>query len=93
MKAFIGILIYLGAQQISKVNVITLWEPLIGEEICRATMSKNRFFRLLRVIRFDDKESRRNRQQNDSLAPISEIFSLYLANLQRHYVPGMYLTV
>ena len=93
IRALIGIIIYLGAQRQSKVNLVTIWTPLIGQDFCRATMSKNRVFALLSALRFDDKDTRRLRQQRDPLAPISDILKVHSANLLRYFVPGATLTV
>ncbi|GFO25982.1 hypothetical protein PoB_005248700 [Plakobranchus ocellatus] len=40
IRGLIGILVFLGAQKQSKVNLTTIWEPLIGQDFARATMSK-----------------------------------------------------
>ena len=93
IRAFIGILIFLGAQKQSDVNLVTVWEPLIGQDFVRATMSKNRCFQLLNTLRFDDKDTRRARQTREKLAPISELFEIHSANLERYFVPGPFLTV
>ena len=93
IRGLIGILVFLGAQKQSKVNLTTIWEPLIGQDFVRATMSKNRCFQLLNTLRFDNKDTRRRRQETDKLAPISEVLDLHLANLQKYYVPGASLTV
>ena len=93
IRALIGIIIYLGAQRQSKVSLVTIWTPLIGQDFCRATMSKNRVFALFNALRFDDKDTRRRRQQNDPLAPISDILKVHSANLLRYFVPGATLTV
>ncbi|GFN92434.1 hypothetical protein PoB_001894000 [Plakobranchus ocellatus] len=47
IRGLIGILVFLGAQKQSKVNLTTIWEPLIGQDFVRATMSKNRCSQLL----------------------------------------------
>ena len=93
IRGLICILVFLGAQKQSKVNLTTIWEPLIGQDFVRATMSKNRCFQLLNTLRFDNKDTRRRRQETDKLAPINEVLDLHLANLQKYYVPGASLTV
>ena len=93
IRALIGILIFLGAQKQSKVSLNTIWKPLIGQDFVRATMSRNRCFQLLQTLRFDQKETRRQRRVNNKLAPISDIYGVYSANLQKHFVPGANCTV
>ena len=52
----------------------------MGCEIFIAAMSERRFRFLLRVIRFDDKRDREARRETDKLAPIREIFELFVQN-------------
>ncbi|KAK3701944.1 hypothetical protein RRG08_017835 [Elysia crispata] len=63
IKGLDGILIFLGVQKQSKVNLVTVWQPLIGQDFVRATMSKNRCFQLLNTldstIRTNDKEGKK----------------------------------
>ena len=84
IKGLIGILLFLGAQKQRDVSLVTVWKPHIGQDFVRATMSKNRCFQLLQCLRFDQKETRRRRMEDDKLAPISEVLDIYSANLERY---------
>ncbi|GFR96410.1 PiggyBac transposable element-derived protein 4 [Elysia marginata] len=88
IKALIGMLVFIGAQKQSKVNLQTIWDALLGQPFVRATMSYNRCFQLLNLLRFDNKDTRPQRRETDKLAPISELLNLHISNLQRYYVPG-----
>ena len=57
IRGLIGILVFLGAQKQSKVILTTIWEPLIGQDFVRATISENRCFQLLNTLRFDNKDT------------------------------------
>lgn len=59
----------------------------------RATMSIKRFLFLLRVLRFDDINTRDNRKESDNLAPIREIFESFVAHCNENYTPGEYCTI
>ncbi|GFS06962.1 PiggyBac transposable element-derived protein 4 [Elysia marginata] len=95
IKALIGMLVFIGAQKQSILNLRTIWDALLllGQPFVRATMSYNRCFQLLNLLRFDNKDTRPQRRETDKLAPISELLNLHLSNLQRYYVPGANLTV
>ena len=74
-------------------DVADLWSPLEGRPIFRAVMSEKRFVFFLRCLRLDNYRTREERQINDRLAAVSDIWNQFLANLRRHHVPGSALTV
>ena len=91
--AFIGLLILGGVQRSQNEHLDELWSTNNGRPIFRATLSKNRMSSLLRFCRFDDAATRDRRMEVDKLAPISEFWTLFLAQLQTCYVPGGAMTV
>lgn len=57
-------------------------------------MSLKRFLFIITALRFDDPSTRNERiKDDDKLAPISEIFHLFITNCQSCYFPSEYLTV
>ena len=56
-------------------------------------MSRQRFQDVLRVVRFDDAEYRRQHRSDDKLEPILECFDLWVNTLRDGNVPGSMLTV
>ena len=56
-------------------------------------MSRQHFQDVLRVLRFDDAEYRRQHRSDDKLEPIREYFELWLTTLLDGNVPGTVLTV
>lgn len=93
IQAFIGLLLSAGTNKQSKVNILDFWDPLFGNPIFRATMSKNRFKILQKFIRFDDKASRSERRNKDKFAPIREVWDLFNINLRKTYIPSENLTI
>ena len=91
--AFIGLLILGGVQRSQNEDLNELWSMNNGRPIFRATMSKNRMNSLLRFCRFDDRVTRATRMQDNRLAPISDLWEMFLARLQICYIPGGALTV
>lgn len=64
-----------------------------GLDKCRATMSKQRFRFLLRVLRFDNIHTREERNSVDKLAPIRQIFESFVNNCKTHYKNAEYVTI
>lgn len=59
-----------------------------------APQCHNRHFHVLsRVIRFDNRETRHQRHQNDKLAPIRELWDKWVERLPLIYNPGPAVTV
>lgn len=94
LKAFIGLLLLAGLLGESKKNLRTLWRTSpLESPIFKATMSRNRFEKIMSCLRFDDKTTREERKQTDKFAAIREIWSDFQDNLKACYMPGSYLTI
>lgn len=89
LKALIGLLYIAGVHKAEKLNLEELWDiNEFGVKIFRLTMSLKRFRFLLRVLKFDDRETRQERQTLDRLAPNWEIFDKFVTNCQQCYYVG-----
>jgi hypothetical protein len=64
-----------------------------GRDIFRAVMSKFRFAFLLSVLRFDNADTRKERQKDDPTAPISFLFNRFVSNCQKVYTIGTCATI
>jgi hypothetical protein len=93
MWAFIGLLILAGVHRAKNESLDELRSMINGRPIFRATMSKNRFRTLLRFCRFDNRTTRDERSKIDKLAPIRDVWMMFLARLKACYTPGGSLTV
>ncbi|XP_037882974.1 piggyBac transposable element-derived protein 4-like [Glossina fuscipes] len=91
VRAFIGLVINAGLKKggISKIG--EFWDPLHGNPLFRACMSRNRFANLRRHLRFDDKSTRSARR--DKFAPFRDFWEIVNQNLSKHYIPGPILTI
>ena len=56
-------------------------------------MSRTRFLTLLQVIRFDDRETRRERRASDYFAPIRSFWTQFIANFPKYYKYGPHTTI
>lgn len=94
VKALFGLLYLAGILRSSRLNVNDLWDRnTIGIERFWLTMSKERFLFLLRHIRFDDKATREERKSVDKLAPIRQVFDIFVTNCKNCYSLGNYTTI
>ena len=92
-KAFIGLLYLAGVYRSAGEATQELWHVSDGRKIFRAAMSLKRFKQISRVLRFDDKESRAGRRAKDKLAPIREVFDLWVETLPKSFVAKESVTV
>ena len=56
-------------------------------------MARNRFIEIMRLLRFDYKQTRSHRLATDKLALISTISNTFVRNCLEHYRPGTNITV
>ncbi|XP_056633358.1 uncharacterized protein LOC130442962 [Diorhabda sublineata] len=78
MYAFFGLLFTVGHLKCNNTSYDVLWNSIYRPPFFRATMGLNRFKTLLRFIRFDNKETRFKRRENDKLAAIRDIWNVFL---------------
>lgn len=92
MYAFLGLVLYAGVFNSSKVPVTELWAPEFFP-IFKGTMSKTRFEHLCRFIRFDNGETRTQRLKSSKSAAIDDVWKIMMANLESSYNPHHNVTV
>nr|XP_026490968.1 piggyBac transposable element-derived protein 4-like [Vanessa tameamea] len=94
LKAFIGLLYLAGFYRSNRQNLKDLWQKDgTGIEIFRLTMSIQRFYFIQSCLRFDDKNTRAERQNLDNLAPIRELFKEFTEQCLSMYSPGENCTI
>lgn len=92
MYAYIGILIYAGAEKSNTVHIKDLFAQSYIP-FYRAVMSQYRFEQLSRFLRFDDSRTRLDRLRADKLAPIRQIWTSFQGNLATAFVPSLNLCI
>ena len=94
VSALIGLIYLAGAYKSGRQNLDDLWaQDGTGVDLFHTTMSLRRFKFLLQCIRYDDKTTRIERLKSDKLAPIREIFEIFVNNCQKSYSISEYATV
>ncbi|XP_067630578.1 piggyBac transposable element-derived protein 4-like [Eurosta solidaginis] len=94
INEFIGILYMAGLKKMNHLNLKEMWlQDSTVPDIFRAAMSITRFLFLLRVVRFDDIDSRLQRIETDNLAAFRELFETFNKSCSDCYIPGEYCTI
>lgn len=92
--ALIGILFYMATCKTSRANAISFWKTDgTGMVLFRAAFSYNRFFFLLQALRFDDLDTRNERQKSDKLAAVREMYTIFNDNCMKNYSPSEFVTI
>lgn len=94
IEAFIGVLYMAGVMRASHLNLYDLWlTDGTGVQFFHNCMSLTRFKFLIRAIRFDDANTRRQRKEVDRLAPIREVFDSLVEQCKSNFSVSEYLTI
>jgi len=93
LYAFIGLLYARGAYEAKNMNLSYLWNKKWGPSFFSTTMSRNDFTEIMKFIRFDNRNQRSQRLQNDKFALISEVWYKFIENSQNCYKLGAYLSI
>ena len=93
LNAYFGLLFIAGIFRSAGEATVQLWHATDGRMIFRTVMSRERFKDISRILRFDDKDTRSARRRNDRLAPIRDVFDLYVETLSKSFVPFENVTI
>ncbi|KAJ8277134.1 hypothetical protein GJAV_G00071830 [Gymnothorax javanicus] len=92
LKAFIALLYVRGTFN-KNVEMESLWSNEWGMAFFPSTMSRQRYREIMRYLRFDNKNDRQARLQNDKFALISKVWDQFVANCVACYKAGAFVTV
>ena len=92
IQAFIGLLLIQGAYKCAKLPLKELYKPTFLPHF-RAVLSRDRFQLLYLCCRFDNLTTRKERQKNDRMAPIRELWDRFFQLCTRLYNPTTCVTV
>lgn len=92
IEAFLGLLITAGVNHANSQCTADMWKTT-SYPLYRASMSINRFWNVLRFLRFDDANTREERQRIDKAAPICDLWTMLNSNLRKYYRPTENLTI
>ena len=93
LKAFLGLLYFRGLLQQNMWSVKRLFEDQIGHPIFSATMARDRFEFIRRVIKFDNPETRAERFRRDKFAAFRDFFEAWNLLCAHTVNPGDFVTI
>lgn len=94
LKAFIGIVYMKGCCKGRGENLFSLWNNNSTQRpFYSGVMSRNDFVRIFWDLRFDDKNTRPDRLNDDNLAAIRELWDSFNGRLLTHFTPSVNLTI
>ena len=64
-----------------------------GIDIFKNTFPRKRFLSIMKYLRFDEKNRRRERLQTDKFSLASQIWEPFISNCQKAFNPGQNLTI
>lgn len=82
VRAMLQIFIFSGCQD-NHLSTKEMWNPSTGAPVYHAAMSEGRFSFLLACLRFDDPDTRQERQAMDKFAPIRKIWDIFINNCKK----------
>ena len=86
LEAYFGVCILRGVFKGNNESVRELWSPVSGRPIFGNTMALNRFEDIRRMLRFDNKATRKARLRNDLMAATRLLLGGLVTNSQKCYI-------
>jgi hypothetical protein len=93
LYAFTGILYARGVYGASKFDMKSLWSQPWGPNFFAETMSRDRFTEIMRFLRFDVIQTRKQRLQTDKFALASKMWNRFIINRILCFKPGENITI
>jgi hypothetical protein len=88
---FIAILLARGVF-CQKINLKCMWSLQYGKNIVKELMSRNKFTKIMKYLRFDNKQVRRNSVVSDKFVMIREVWEKFIENSSASYKPERNVT-
>ncbi|XP_043226473.1 piggyBac transposable element-derived protein 4-like [Amphibalanus amphitrite] len=93
LRAFIGLVLLRGCEGDRRCKIDDLLYGPFSRPFYRATMTKNRFVYIKRILRFDNRADPEERRKRDKFAAIRDVFSDFNSRLAKFYTPSDCITV
>lgn len=93
LEAFIAIIYALGVSGCRSADLHSLWSDSSGLPFCAETMSRNRFCKIMRFLRFNEKLTRSVWLQDYKFALVSAVWNRFIENCTTCYKPGTDITI
>ncbi|KAM3603127.1 uncharacterized protein V6R79_016937 [Siganus canaliculatus] len=93
LKAFIAILYVRGACCGNGLDLESFWSEEWGNVFFKTTLSRERFRKIMRYLRFDLVATRSQRQATDKFTHVRMVWDRFVQNSIKCYKPGLDITV
>lgn len=93
MWALIGLMLLRGMYKSQNEPASSLWSGECGRNVFKAKMSFLRYQILLKLMRFDDRETRKDRKKKDRFAPNRALFEKFDNRCQDNYTLSDCVTI
>jgi len=87
LEAFIGLPYLRGAMNARNFLIKDMWSSRYGCDAFRKTMTRDGFMEIKKFLRFDTRNTRSDRLQDDKFCLVSFVLSRFVSNSQRNYIP------
>jgi hypothetical protein len=91
LYGYFGILYLTGSLKLGFVHTNDIWK--YGPAPVKAAMSEEYFRLITKFLRFDNKDTRSVRRKNDKLAPLREIWDMFITQCRSSYTPSEEIVV
>ena len=85
LESFIGLQLARVVLVGRKTPIKQLWSKDWGQQIFRNIMSRDRYAKIRKHLRFDDFLRRRQRRETDKFCVISELWNTFMENCKKYY--------
>lgn len=93
LVAFLGLTIIHGVLQGKNEPLSSFWDSEYGRNIFKETMSRDKYKKILKYLRFDDKQTRQRRRKGNKFAAISELWFSVIGRMKDFFYPNVDVTV
>ena len=93
LESFIGLQLARGLLVGRNTPVKQLWSKDWEQAMFRNTISRDRYAKIMKHLRFDDFHRRRQSRETDKFCLISEVWNSFRRNCKKYYVPNFHLTI
>ena len=85
LESFIGLQLTRGVLVGRNALIKQLWSKNWGQPIIRNTMGRDRYAKIMKHLRFDDFQKRRQRRETDKFYLIFEMWNSFIENCEKYY--------
>lgn len=90
IKKFFGLVVFMGIVRLPKISDYWSKDEIMGQNLPRTVMSRNRFEILLQMLHFSEQDEE---NKADRLHRVRNLLNVMNHNFKENYIPGEYLCI